>query len=178
MTSVGEDNQLVVTVFGANDPKPDEKDYQVAFGVGKELAQLGYTIANGGYGGTMEASARGAKSAGGKTIGVPCRIFSPQCNEYIDSVILTDSLVDRIQKLIELGTAGFVVLRGATGTLAELAWVWELTCKGFMQGKKPIVCIGEFWVPLLDMMVLVRPASAQFVTLIDSPEELPKFFTR
>jgi len=173
---VGQERQ-VVSVFGSGDPRPGETDYELAMAVGKRLAELGYAVANGGYGGTMEASARGAMSAGGDTIGVTCSIWSSSPNKFIDRMIATASLQERLSKLIELGRSGYVVLPGATGTLAELAWVWELSCKGLMQsGPRPIVCVGPFWRPLIDMMNSARPSCADSVTLIDSPEELETFF--
>ena len=192
----------VVSVFGANDPKEGERAYDTAFAVGRVLGELGYAIANGGYGGTMEASAAGAKSAGGSTIGVTCSVWSSQPNEYVDEIIVTDKLADRLGKLIELGTGGYVVLPGATGTLAELAWVWELACKGFLpfdetqdrhgggaqdkpgdgarpfdgaQGR-PIVCVGEFWRPLVEMMAVARPASSACIVLVNTPEKIAEHF--
>jgi predicted Rossmann-fold nucleotide-binding protein len=67
------------------------------------------------------------------------------------------------------------VLPGATGTLAELATVWELVCKGLMP-RRPIVCVGSFWRPLIGMMSSARPASAEFVAMIDAPGGLREHF--
>jgi len=166
----------VISVFGASNPEPGGEAYAQARAVGRVLAELGYAIANGGYGGTMEASARGAKEAGGRTIGVTCRLWSRQPNEYIDEVIETAEYTERLSKLIELGQGGYVALPGATGTLVELAWVWEHACKGWWD--RPIAMVGEFWRPLVDMMVAQRRRSDQYVRLISSVEELRDFFPR
>ena len=192
----------VVAVFGSNGAEAGGQAYERARAVGRELAEMGYAVANGGYGGTMEASARGAKEAGGATIGVTCSLWSTSANRYIDEVIVTRSLPERIETLIALGRCGYVVLPGATGTLAELAWVWELACKGFLENmrdtanshgvakmpqavvaqevtkmpKRPIVCMGRFWRPVIEMMVAARPASGACVSLADSPAELQKYF--
>ena len=167
----------IVSVFGANDPCQGDGDYDIAYQVGCVLAGLGYTLANGGYGGTMEASSKGAKSAGGKTIGVICEIWNSQPNEFIDEVVTTHDLSQRVNKLIELGSGGYVVLPGATGTLVELAWVWELMCKGLLE-KWPLICVGDFWQPLIDMMVSKRKRSEGLIELVENPDGLKNFFQK
>lgn len=164
----------IISIFGASNPEPGGDAYGQAQSVGRVLAKLGYTVANGGYGGTMEASARGAKDAGGLTIGVTCSIWSSRPNAYIDEVIETAEYEERLRTLIDLGLAGYVALPGATGTLVELAWVWEHACKGWW--SRPIALVGEFWQPLLEMMVTQRPRSDQYVQLVKTPEELRNVF--
>jgi predicted Rossmann-fold nucleotide-binding protein len=44
---------------------------------------------------------------------------------------------------------GFVTCKGGTGTLVELAVVWEMLNKAVI-GNKPVVVLGEFWTPILD----------------------------
>ena len=164
-----------VAVFGANDPPEGSEDYDIAREVGSVLAALGCTVVNGGYGGTMLASARGAREAGGRTVGVTCVFWPTSPNPYIDRCVQTNSLPERIATLIELATGGFVVLPGATGTLLELATVWESTCKGVLAAR-PIVCVGAFWRPLLEMMAAARPKSPRAVALVDGPAELARHF--
>jgi uncharacterized protein (TIGR00730 family) len=133
----------IITVFGSSRPREGEAEYAIAYDVGKELGQAGFSICNGGYGGIMEASAKGAKAAGGSTIGVTAAIFQRSANKWIDREIHTATLIDRLMKLVELGD-GYVVLKGGTGTLLELAAVWEFVNKGIMK-EKPIMIVGDFW---------------------------------
>ncbi len=63
-------------------------------------------------------------------------------------VVETDTLVERIEKLIDLGDA-FIVLRGGTGTLLELATVWEFFNKNFLK-VKPVAAHGEMWKPIVE----------------------------
>lgn len=168
-------SEKIVAVFGASDPSPGEEAYEQAVAVGRVLAEQGYVVANGGYGGTMAASARGAKSAGGRTLGVPCRVWSRQPAEWIDEVVWTENYVQRLTTLIELGRAGYVVLPGATGTLVELAWVWEHACKGW--SDRPIAA-AEFWKPLLARMAEQRPDAPRYVRLFSAAEELREIFPR
>ncbi len=169
MTETGFGN--IVTVFGASKPEQGDEDYNTAMDVGRTLGEMGYGVANGGYGGTMEASARGAKLAGRATVGVTCGMWKSSANEFIDREIPTASLTERLGKLIELGCCGYVVLPGATGTLVELAMVWELACKRFGE-VRPIVCVGEFWRPLFDMMCSQRARSGECVSLVADADGL------
>ena len=133
----------VITIFGSSRPIEGDEEYQLAYEVGKQLSLAGFTICNGGFGGIMEASARGAKEAGGKTIGVTFNIKGRAANPWIDENIHVLALIDRMMKLVELGDA-YVVLKGGTGTLLELAAVWEFINKGLL-AEKPIVIVGDFW---------------------------------
>jgi len=169
------DNASVITVFGANNALEGDAAYQSASEVGRVLAELGYTVANGGYGGTMEASASGAKGAGGRTIGVTCKAWKSRPNAYIDREVKTVDLFERLRTLIDLGTAGYVVLPGATGTLMELAAVWELVGKGMVEDR-PIVCVGRFWRPLTEMIRAQRSGSEKHICVVDGPGDLPAHF--
>jgi uncharacterized protein (TIGR00730 family) len=140
----------VVTVFGSARVAHDDAEYQRAYEVGKVLAHAGFTICNGGFGGAMEASSRGAKDGGGKTIGVTFDINSRMPNPWIDQQIHIPKLIDRMLKLVELGDA-YVVLKGGTGTLLELAAVWEFINKGLVD-EKPIVIIGDFWSDVVETL--------------------------
>lgn len=168
------DGKSVVTVFGSAFPKEGSEEYKTAYDLGRILAQSGYIVCNGGYGGTMEASARGAKEAGGTTIGVVTEVFGIQANGYIDEKIVTKTHSDRLFKLIEVGDA-YVVLRGGTGTLVELATAWEYMNKGIIS-KKPLIVVGEFWMKVTDTVQdeLRREGKAEtsgYVTLSPSPKE-------
>ena len=115
--------ERIVTIFGSGRGTESDNTYELAEQIGRQLAEAGFTIANGGYGGTMLASAKGAAKAGGKTIGVTCSAFGPgKVNQYISREIVTASLDERLETLVRLGRA-YVVLPGGTGTLLELAKV-------------------------------------------------------
>ena len=92
----------IITVFGSARPVEGDTFYEEARILGRELGTAGYVVCNGGYGGTMEASARGAKEAGGKTIGVVSEFFSIEPNPWIDKRVVVKSLTDRLMELISL----------------------------------------------------------------------------
>ncbi len=133
----------VVTIFGSSRPKPGDPEYILAYDVGRELSIAGFTVCNGGYGGIMEASARGAKNAGGNTVGIITDFFPRKPNDWIDRTLSAKTLIERMLELVRQGNA-YVVLKGGTGTLLELAAVWEFMNKGIIE-HKPIVVVGDFW---------------------------------
>jgi len=161
----------IITIFGTGRARQGDSTYQLAYEVGKLLAESGFTIANGGYGGTMLAAAKGAAEAGGEVIGVTCSAFKDStANEYITREIVTGSLDERLDTLIELGQ-GYVVLGGGTGTLLELAKVWELKNKGFLKTDKPIILLGGFWKPLVELVASDDPDSSRSVKPANGPEQ-------
>jgi len=165
-------NEKIITIFGTGRTKPGDAAHTLAYKTGKLLAQAGFTIANGGYGGTMLAAAKGAAEAGGKIIGVTCSAFKGgKANEYISREIVTGSLDERLDTLLKLGRA-YVVLPGGTGTLLELANVWELKNKGFPEADKPIILVGGFWRPLLDLIAADDPDSSRHIKQVDGPEQV------
>lgn len=164
----------VISIFGSSRLQPGNTEYQTAYELGKQLAEAGYTICNGGYGGIMEASARGAGEMNGKSIGIITEVFGATANPFITKTIVTKTLIERLMKLIELGDA-YIIFRGATGTLLELAAVWELTNKQIMK-EKPILLYGAFWYHLVDTLkqeIISEglPISAGYITQVNSPSE-------
>ena len=161
----------VVTIFGTSRAKAGDAIFTLAMETGRLLAQNGLTIANGGYGGTMLAAAKGAAEAGGKIIGVTCSAFkSSKANKYVTREIVTDSLDERLETLLKLGRA-YIVLPGGTGTLLELAKVWELKNKGFLNADKPIILLGGFWKPLVELIATDDADSSSYVKLADKPKQ-------
>jgi uncharacterized protein (TIGR00730 family) len=164
--------EKTISIFGTARAKPDSAIYNLAYETGFCLASAGYAIANGGYDGSMLASAKGARKAGAKTIGVTCSAFGQKpANEYITEEIRTASLDQRLDTLIELGQA-YIVLPGGTGTLLELAKVWELKNKNFLNMQKPIILIGDFWQPLTEIIKADDPKSCQTINLVEKPDQI------
>ena len=167
-----------ITVFGTSKAEPGDEVYELAGELGKLLAEAGFAIANGGYGGTMLAAAEGAAKAGGKVVGVTCSAFKKSCvNEYVEKEIRTDSLTERLGKLVELGD-GYVVLPGGTGTLLELAEVWELKNKGFLNNQKPIILLGDFWESLIELMGKEDKKSLTCIEIAGSCREVVEILSK
>lgn len=152
--------ERIVTVFGSSRPQAGDPDYEEARALGKALAECGFAVCSGGYGGVMEAVSRGAKNVGGKVYGVTAEFFARKANRWVDVEVRKDTWEERLFELIRRGH-GFVACKGGTGTLVELAVVWEMLNKSVI-GAKPCVVLGEFWQPILDRVreVEQRPRTA------------------
>lgn len=133
----------IITVFGSSLPKPGEQEYENAYLLGKLLGAKGYGVCSGGYQGIMDAVSKGASEQGQDAIGVTVDRFHSKPSEHLTRQINTDSLIARIETLVEQGSA-YVVLPGGTGTLLELSLVWEYMNKGIMR-KKPFIVMGKMW---------------------------------
>ena len=140
--------EKIVTVFGSSRPKESDPDYAEARALGRALAENGFAVCSGGYAGVMEAISRGAKEAGGKTYGVTADFFKAKTNPWIDVEVRTKTWQERLFELIRLAD-GFVACKGGTGTLVELAVVWEMLNKSVITAK-PFAVLGDFWAPVLD----------------------------
>ncbi len=141
-------DEKIITVFGSSRPTEEDPEYQEARALGAALAKQGFAVCCGGYGGVMEAVSRGAKENGGKTYGVTAEFFKRSANEWIDVEVRKKTWEERLFGLIELAD-GFVACKGGTGTLAELAVVWEMLNKSVMKAK-PFAVLGDFWQPILE----------------------------
>ncbi len=137
----------VLTIFGGSAPEPETAAYREASDLGRLAAENGWTIATGGYIGTMEAASRGASQAGGEVLGVTSdrieswRQVTP--NRWITREIRCTNLRQRVTRLIELGDA-FIALPGGVGTLSEVALCWSLFQTREISAR-PLVLVGGRW---------------------------------
>jgi hypothetical protein len=160
----------VVTVFGSSAPEPGELEYETAKELGRLIAEAGFVLKNGGYGGTMEAGASGANGAAGTTIGVILNGFwGSKGNRWLDEKICTEDLFERLKMLIT-GSDAFVILPGSSGTLAEITLLLEMVAKKIMP-PAPVVFIGDFWKPLLDIFGRIIPDAPSLYTIVDDPAD-------
>ncbi len=138
----------IIAVFGSSIPKPGDKEYELAYQLGKSLAENGFDVCSGGFQGIMEAVSKGAVEKNAEAIGVTVdNNWGVAPNKFITKEIRTKILFERISKIVEL-SSGFVVLNGGTGTLLELSVVWEYLNKSVMK-PKPVVSLGEMWRELI-----------------------------
>ena len=164
-----------ITVFGSSKPVASDVDYQFAYELGRTLAGTGYNVANGGYSGTMAAVSEGASAFPVEIVGVTCSAFGRNGpNKWLTSNILTQNLNERLMKLVELGDA-YIALPGGTGTLLEIAMVWEMINKKFIK-PRPFILIGESWKRVAHEVVLQDSDSAQYINCLDSIEQVIAFF--
>jgi uncharacterized protein (TIGR00730 family) len=173
-------NRRVVSVFGGSRAAEDSADYREAYLLGGLLAGQGYTLCNGGYHGTMAAAARGAKDAGGRTIGITVELLERLTpNPWIDEEVGTATLFARLEQLATLGDA-YVALRGGIGTLLELALVWNLA--QLQTGPpRPIVTVGRGWRAVLRALpryLAVRSDDLAMIVMAPSPRAAVRYLSR
>jgi uncharacterized protein (TIGR00730 family) len=141
-----------VTVFGSARFTENHPYYSLARHCGAELARAGFTVMTGGGPGIMEAANRGAKDAGGRSIG--CNIKLPreqQPNPYLDHWITFRYFFVRKVMLVKYSYA-FITLPGGFGTLDEIFEAATLIQTGKIR-EFPLVLMGrEYWQPLLHFM--------------------------
>mgnify|MGYP001609442259 CR=1 FL=1 len=138
-----------VTFLGYADAKQADDPFKAAYEVARLCAQKGYTIVNGGGPGVMKASTMGAKSAGGKAIGVtffpkdiPVFEGRDETNK-VDHLFVVENYLERTLKLLELGHI-FVIFNGGTGTISEFGMAWGLA-RLYFGHHKPLILYGDFW---------------------------------
>ncbi len=166
-----------VTVFGSARFLPGSQYYEMAREVGRRIGEMGLTTMTGGGPGIMEAANRGAREAGGKSIG--CNIILPmeqKPNEYLDKWIEFRYFFVRKVMLVKYSDA-FVALPGGFGTMDELFEALTLVQTGKIPGF-PIVLMGvAYWTPMMDFLrqTMLRAGAISatdltLLTLTDSPE--------
>ena len=107
----------LIAVIGGSSATP--KEAALAEGVGRALAQAGAVLICGGRGGVMEAACRGAREAGGLTIGVLPGGDRREANQYVDIAIATGIGYAR-NAIITRTADGVIAVGGSYGTLSEL----------------------------------------------------------
>jgi uncharacterized protein (TIGR00725 family) len=165
-----------IIIFGSAFPKENDEQYKFAYKLGARLAKNGFNICTGGYKGIMEAASKGAFDNGGLVYGVTIDLWDSEPNPYITIEVREKRLFDRIEKLLELGDA-YVILQGGTGTLLEFASVWEYANKN-LQESKPIICQGQMWKEVSDLMnnqLKLENRRTDLIKYADSVEEISGF---
>lgn len=168
-----------IAVFGSSEPAPGDPLYEQAYRLGRLLAEAGHRVISGGYGGVMEAASRGAREAGGRTLGVPCGIFDRTPNRYLSEVVDAPDLYDRTRELID-SAGGFVILEGKAGTLAELSMLWALHRAGCLAGR-PVVLLGDRWTELLDYLDrngILEPSQVSISRVAATPDQAVELLNR
>ena len=182
----------VIAVFGSSATEPGSPTWDDAERVGRELAEAGFAVVTGGYGGSMEAVSKGAADFGGQVVGVISSALFPGrtgANPHVGSLVEAASLHDRIERLTTMA-CGVIALPGSIGTAAELLIVWNLNniTRSHGRGRIPTVAVGERWGRLHELMIetgavpddieVVATADEALRWLLGQPEVSPHLATR
>jgi uncharacterized protein (TIGR00730 family) len=167
-----------VSVFGSARTRPGSPHYALAERVGARLVQEGYAVITGGGPGAMEAANKGARDAGGASVGLGIELpFEQGLNEYVNLGVNFRYFFARKTMFVKYAE-GFVVLPGGFGTLDELFEAVTLV-QTHKVTSFPIVLMGrEYWGGLFDWLRgtlvdagTVSPRDVELLHVTDDVEE-------
>ena len=170
-----------VSIFGGARVPRSSKVYHASEEIARRLAELGFAVITGGGPGAMEAANKGARKAGGETVGLNIKLpFEQKPNRYANPVIHFDYFFARKVMFVKYACA-FVGLPGGYGTLDE---TFEcLTLKQTQKMKNfPVILFGtDYWSGLIDWLRsaclsqgLISKKDLNLFRLTDSPEEVAR----
>ena len=171
-----------VTVFGSARFAEEHPYYAMGREVGRRLAEAGFNVMTGGGPGIMEAANRGAREAGGLSIG--CNIQVPmeqEPNPYLDRFVEFEHFFVRKVMLVKYSSA-FVVLPGGFGTLDEAFEVMTLIQTRKLESFPVVALGGAYWEELTEFLTktlvsegTISPSDLELIKLAESPEEAVKY---
>ena len=170
-----------VSIFGSARAKADSRVYQMAEDIAAKLVRHGYGVITGGGPGVMEAGNKGAKSEGGKSVGLNIELpFEQGGNIFIDQDKLINFDYFFVRKVMFVKySQGFIGMPGGFGTLDEIFEALTLIQTKKI-GKFPIVLVGKrYWSGLMSWVentVLedykyINPEDLQLFNLVDTADE-------
>jgi len=174
-----------VTVFGSARFGEDHPHYKTARTLGRLVSEAGFTVMTGGGPGIMEAANRGARDAGGPSVG--CNIVLPEEqaeNPYLDRFVTFKHFFVRKVMLTKYSYA-FVAMPGGFGTLDEIFETLTLIQTGIIK-QFPVILIGrDYWAPIIDFinntLIPEKTISAEDIELLhitDDPQEAVEWIVR
>ena len=167
-----------VSIFGSARTKENNPYYELAEEIAYKLTQNGFGVITGGGPGIMEAANRGAKEAGGYSVGCNIELEHEQLpNRYLDRWITFRHFSVRKMMLVKYSYA-FVFFPGGFGTLDEMMEAPTLIQTGKLYDF-PVVLVGtDYWKPYLGFLKTLAQkhstldeADLDLVTLTDNPDE-------
>jgi uncharacterized protein (TIGR00730 family) len=141
-----------VVIFAGNHCVKEKESYyfDLAYNLGRLLAQNNFVVASGAGPGLMDEALRGAIETGGETMGVALNLEGRRQSKYVSSSTIFDKLGPRQDSLVALGDA-YVALPGGVGTLHEISNILALKRVKEIPASKPLILIGRYYHPLKDV---------------------------
>lgn len=160
-----------VAVIGSARLTESDDRWSQAHKLGRLLAQEGFTIVTGGYGGLMAAVSRGAHEVGGYVIGLPMQHWAHiEPNPWNAELRWSANYGTRLNHLLHCDAV--VALPGGVGTLSELAIAWAA---GQTEARSlPLILLGECWRPVIQAIgehLVIGDADLDLLRFAASPEE-------
>jgi uncharacterized protein (TIGR00725 family) len=160
----------MVAVIGSARLVPPDPRCALAQHIGSAIAERGWTLVTGGYGGLMAVASQAAAEAGGVVVGLPMRDWHDLTpNRWNHELRWSDSYPERLGHL--LAADAVVVLDGGIGTLSEAATVWAALMT--QDDAADLIFVGPAWEPILRAVaahLVVDELDIARVTMCAEPE--------
>jgi uncharacterized protein (TIGR00730 family) len=160
-----------VAVLGSARIEQPDPRWELGRRMGGLLAEHGFAVVTGGYGGLMAAVSQGVHERGGRVIGLPMRHWDKlEPNRWNAELRWSDGYGTRLDHLLRC--TGVIALPGGVGTLSEMAVIWAAAQT---EANPPsIVLLGDVWPPLIAAIaanLVVGPADLELLHMVATPEE-------
>lgn len=168
-----------ISIFGSARARPDQAHYQAAEAVAARLAKAGFAVITGGGPGIMEAANKGAKEAGGRSIGLAIELPNEEApNRYADPVIQFRYFFCRKVMFVKYAL-GFVIFPGGFGTLDELMEALTLEQTNKIHDFPIILFDRSYWSGLAEWLRntmaarrCINPEDLNLFAMTDDPGEV------
>jgi uncharacterized protein (TIGR00730 family) len=172
-------DQPAVTIFGSARVGDDTQVYEEARATGRRFAELGWAVVTGGGPGVMEAANRGAKEAGGLSVGFNIQLPHEQApNPYLDISLTFRHFYARKTMFVK-AAEGFVVFPGGFGTVDELFEALTLIQTGKVLHFPVVLCGTDYWGELIGWIKgelladgMISPEDLDLLFVTDDLEEV------
>ncbi len=162
---------LEIGVMGSARLTEQDGWWKLAHKLGALLAEAGFVVVTGGYGGLMAAVSRGAHEMGGRVIGLPMQHWGGvEPNQWNADLRWSTNYGTRINHILHCNAV--IALPGGVGTLSEMAMVWAASQT---EGRAlPLVLLGDCWPPIIQSIrvhLVVGNVGINLLRFAASPEE-------
>ena len=168
-----------ISVFGSARVKEDDPVYAEARDIARRIAEAGFAVVTGGGPGVMEAANRGARDAGGVSVGFNIDLPHEQFeNAYLDISLTFEHFYARKTMFVK-AAEGFVIFPGGFGTLDELFEALTLIQTGKVLHFPVVLFDRDYWAPLRHWVReqllpegMISPEDLELLTVTDDPDEV------
>jgi uncharacterized protein (TIGR00730 family) len=160
-----------VGVMGSARLGEDDERWQQAHTLGGLLAEAGFAVVTGGYGGLMAAVSRGVRERGGSVVGLPMRHWTGiEPNAWNVDLRWSSDYGSRLNHLLRCDAV--IALPGGIGTLSEMAIAWAASQTE--DPAQPLILLGDCWPPVIQAIrehLVVSDVDLNLLRFAASPEE-------
>jgi uncharacterized protein (TIGR00730 family) len=166
------ESPATVAVLGSASIEQTDQRWQDARALGRALAERGWTVLTGGYGGLMGAVAEGARAAGGHTVGLPMTEWEHLTPHAANAELRWSAdYAERVAHLLSADVA--IALPGGVGTLAEASLIWAAAQTE--PDAAQLVLVGDAWRQLIDQLgrsFVIAPEDLTIPTMADEVSDI------